>query len=109
MVYLACDIIDYKNKKIIKRYLYGMAIPQLAENYESMSLEDHKKYIKKKICKKIRSNKKILLHEIKFRIFTIKYKDLIKSGIEFETFHPPGFRVNTYNINPFPKGKILHN
>lgn len=108
MKYLACDVINPKNEKVINRYLYGVAISQLGEWDKFMSLEDHKKYIKKEVYKRIgrskRLKKKVEPCNATIRLLVITYKDLIKSGIDFEVFHPPGFQIRN-SIDPFPKGK----
>lgn len=108
MVYLACDVVNPKSEKIIKRYLYGIAISQLDKWNPDMDLEDHRVFIKKEVRKKIASKKR--LHEkavkckARLRTFAISYKDAVKSGIDFEVFHPPGFQMHS-NIDPFPTGK----
>lgn len=108
MKYLACDVINPKNEKIINRYLYGIAISQLGEWDKLMSLEDHVKYIKKEVYKRIAKSKKLKKQVVSCnattRIFTTTYKNLIKSEVDFEVFHPPGFQYRV-NIDPFPKGK----
>lgn len=108
MVYLACDVVNPNNEKIIKRYLYDVAISELDKWDPLMSLEDHRSFIKKEVRKRIASKKK--LHEkvvkcnAKLSTFAISYKNVTKSGIDFEVFHPPGFQMHS-NIDPFPTGK----
>lgn len=108
MVYLACDVVNPKNKKIIKRYLYGIAISQLDKWDPNMDLEDHKAFINKEVKKRIALKKwlreKTTECRAKLIIFAISYKDAVKSGIDFEVFHPPGFQMHS-NIDPFPTGK----
>ena len=107
MVYLACNVVNPKNEKIIKRYLYGIAISQLDKWDKFMSLEDHRSFIKKEVRKRIARKKylreKVVSCKAKLRTFAISYKDAVKSGIDFEVFHPPGFQMHN-NINPFPTG-----
>ena len=108
MVYLACDVVNPKSEKIIKRYLYGIAISQLDKWNPDMDLEDHRVFIKKEVRKKIASKKRLREKAVKckarLRTFAISYKDAVKSGIDFEVFHPPGFQMHS-NIDPFPTGK----
>ena len=108
MIYLACDVVNQKNEEVIKRYLYGIAISQLDKWDPDMSLEEHRAYIKKKVKKRIalkkRLRKKVIKCKARLRIFAISYKDAVKSGIDFEVFHPPGFQTHS-NIDPFPTGK----
>ena len=108
MVYLACDVVNPKSEKVIKRYLYGIAISQLDKWGPDMDLEDHRDFIKKEVRKKVASKKrlheKVVKCKARLKTFAISYKDAVKSGIDFEVFHPPGFQMHS-NIDPFPTGK----
>ena len=109
MMYLACDVVDPKNEKIIKRYLYGVDLSQLDYWDKDMTLEDHKTFISKEACRRIAKYKKlrekVLSSKARLRIFTISYRDAVKSGVKFEVFHPPGFKNRNNEVNPFPTGK----
>lgn len=102
MIYFVCDAIRKNSNVLVRRYLYGVAVSELSTHIPDYTEEDHIEYIKNTVRKKLKSKKKDL-STIELCVYKTSYKNVVKSGFDFETFHPPGF--NIVNVNPFPKGK----
>lgn len=103
MNYFVADVEDSKGK-LVKRYLYGVAISELYKFNKDgriMSQNGHIKYIKSYVKKNI----KLIPHpdNCKLVIRVMSYKNIIKYKIPFQVFDPPWF--NYKEIEAFPVGK----
>lgn len=102
MIYFVCDAVRKNSNVLVRRYLYGVAVSELPTHKPDYTEEDHVQYITKTVRKRLKARKKDL-SKISLHIYKASYKNVVKSGIDFETFHPPGFSIT--NANPFPRGK----
>lgn len=102
MIYFVCDALRKNSNVLVRRYLYGVAVSELPVHKPNFEESDHIEYIKKTVFKRLKARGKDV-SDVELHIYKASYKNVIKAGIDFETFHPPGFSISS--PNPFPKGK----